>query len=387
MNNSKKNWQLGLIILLPLVLIACSGFLNTNEELSSPEQTLQAIYLERTQTAQASAVGQGAADVGEAPFTEPEHQTVPGNPGPPDQTKKEIDTSKTANDKHALGDSFRLGNLERPFTENSMEYLPEADLIEISLSEGSGFYYFTIEVFSGSEEGGFPSASYGIEFDTDLDGRGDILLWAEGVDNGDWTVENVSVLTDSNNDVGGSAPVVPDGNGGDGYDEVLFSNDKMDDPDAAWQRKEASDMIYLAIKTTLVGESRFMWKVWADSGTADPAQFDYNDVFSESQAGSPIKTSDLYPVGQLNRVDSTCWINFGYQLSGNLLGGCDSAQPAQSPPSSENPPPEGAPQPTLYPPPQMCICPANCESISNPACCSICGCIYTGDSKWPCISN
>jgi len=295
MNNSKKNWQLGLIAFLLLVGIACSVSFNNDEEESSPQQTLQAIYLERTQTAQASAASQSAASESNAPFVEPEHQTVPGNPGPPEQTKKEIDTSKTASDKHALGDSFRLGNLERPFTEDSMDYLPETDLIEISLSEGGGFYYFTIEVFSGSEEGGFPSASYGIEFDTDLDGRGDILLWAKGVDSSDWTVENMSVLSDSNDDVGGSAPVVPDGNGGDGYDQVLFSNDKMDDPDAAWQRKEASDMIYLAVKTTLVGKPPFMWKVWADSGTADPAQFDYNDTYSESAAGSPIKKNGILP--------------------------------------------------------------------------------------------
>jgi len=364
MNTIKKNWQLGLIASLLLVSIACSVSLKNDDEKSIPEQTLQAIYLERTQTAQAPAVGQDAAGEGKAPFVEPEHQTVPGNPGPPQQTKKEIDTSKTASDKHALGDSFRLGNLERPFTETNMDYHPETDLIEISLSEGSGFYYFTIEVFSGSEESGFPSASYGIEFDTDLDGRGDILLWAEGVDNGDWTVENMSVLSDSNDDVGGSAPVVPDGNGGDGYDEVLFSNDKMDDPDAAWQRKEASDMIYLAVKTTLVGNSPFMWKVWADNGTADPAQFDYNDTYSESQAGSPIKNSDFYPVSQLNRVDSTCWINFGYQLSGNLLtgnllGGCEGTQPAQPPP----PPPPEIPPPVLTCPPGCWIIGDHCECI------------------------
>jgi len=377
MNKLKKKWQLGLIALLPLVLIACSiSFNNNEEEKSSPEQTLQAIYLERTQTAQAS-------------FVEPEHQTVPGNPGPPQQTKKEIDTSKTASDKHALGDSFRLGNLERPFTETNMDYHPETDLIEISLSEGSGFYYFTIEVFSGSEESGFPSASYGIEFDTDLDGRGDILLWAEGIDSSDWTVENLSVLRDSNNDVGGSAPVVPDGNGGDGYDEVLFSNDKMDDPDAAWQRKKASDIIYLAVKTTLVGNSPFMWKVWADSGTADPAQFDYNDAYSESQAGSPIKNSDFYPVSQLNRVDSTCWINFGYQLSGNLLGGCEGDKPAQPPPSPEDPPPAYVPRPTTGPPPPPCRCPADCGSIKDYACCKHCGCLWNGDTGggWPCENN
>ena len=44
------------------------------------------------------------------------------------------------------------------------------------------------------------------------------------------------MLRDSNDDVGGSSPVVPDSRDGDGYDEVLFSADVLDDPDAAWQR-------------------------------------------------------------------------------------------------------------------------------------------------------
>ena len=352
---------------LILVTAACAISFDSGGEPSEAEQTLQAIYAQDTAEALAAEAEQASPEteggtVMEVAFVEPEHQTVPGNPGSPEQIKDEIDTSITADDKSALGDSFRLGNLERPFTENDMDYHPEADLIEISLSKGSGFYYFTIEVRSGSEDGGFPSASYGIEFDTDMDGRGDVLLWAEGVDSGDWTVENMSVLRDSNNDVGGSKPVVPDGNSGDGYDEVLFSNAKMDDPDAAWQRKEASDKIQLAVKTTLVGASRFIWKVWADSGVADPGQFDYNDAYSESQAGSPDKNSDFYPVGQLYRMDSTCWINYGYELSGNLLGGCDVIQPTAEPPAEE--PPEEPP----------CNCGGACGAYSDQFCCEYCGC-------------
>jgi hypothetical protein len=163
------------------------------------------------------------------------------------------------------------------------------------------------------------------------------------VDSSGWTVENMFVLRDSNNDVGGSNPVIPDGNRGDGYDEVLFSNDKMDDPDTAWQRKEASDRIQLAVKITLVDASRFMWKVWADSGVADPTQFDYNDTYYEPQAGSPDKNSEYYPVGQLNRMDSTCWINYGYDLSGNVLGGCSVTLPTPKP----QPTPKPKPTPTI----------------------------------------
>ncbi len=370
MKNVKINWRLGFTALFLLAVIACSLPSNNGSEESSAEQTLQAIYMQ--DTAEALAAGQDTTGGGEtaveAAFVEPEHQTVPGNPGAAEQTHTEIDTSQTADDKHALGDSFRLGIMERPFTEKDMDYHPETDLTKLSLAKGSGFYYFTIEVFSGSEDGGFPSASYGIEFDTDVDGRGDILLWAKGVDSGDWTVEKMSVLSDSNNNVGGSQPVLPDGNSGDGYDEVLFSNDKMDDPDAAWQRKEAGDKIQLAVKTTLVDAPHFMWKVWSDSAVADPTQFDYNDAYSESQAGSPTKNSEFYPVGQLNRMDSTCWINYGYELSGNLLGGCDVIPP---PPPPEEPPEEPPPE---EPP---CDCSGACMGHSSDQfCCEYCGCSW-----------
>ena len=377
-------WLIVFTALLLIVVIACSVSFNNGEEESSAEQTLQAIYLQDTVEAlaaeaeQAPPEAEGETEAGAA-FTEPEHQTMPGNPGSPAQTKNDIDTSKTADEKYALGDSFRLGNLERPFTETDMDYHPETDLTKLSLSKGSDFYYFIIEVYSGSEEGGFPSSSYGIEFDTDLDGRGDVLLWAEGVNSSDWTVENMSVLSDSNNDVGGTQPVVPDGNSGDGYDEVLFSNNKMGDPDAAWQRVEASDKIRLAVKTTLVGGSRFMWKAWADSTVADPTQFDYNDAYSESQAGSSTQNSEYYPVAQLNLMDSTCWIAYNFEPTGYELGGCVTVQPTAVPPTAA--PPDDPPDE----PPPPCVCPAYCSAIGDEACCVYCGCTWAGTQEFPCF--
>lgn len=343
MDLSRKQIITGGMLLL-LVTAACGISFDTGDSgPSEAEQTLQAMYAQGTADALAAAAEQVVPDAPKG-FTEPEHKTNPGNVGAPAQTKDDIDTSKTAGEKYALGDSFRLGNFERPLTETDMNYQPETDLIEISISKSSDFYYFDIEIYSGSKDDDFPSSTYGVEFDTDMDGRGDVLLWAKGVDTGDWTVENVSVFSDSNNDVGGSQPVIPDGNRGDGYDVVLFSNDKMDDPDAAWQRKEASDRIHLAVKTSLVGASRFMWKAWADSGVVDPAQFDYNDAYGESQAGSPIKNSEFYPLGKLNRMDCTCWIAYNFTPTGKEPGGCAVQQPAAPKPSEPEPPPPEEPE-------------------------------------------
>ena len=225
-------------LLLFLIAIACGISLDTGGDASEAEQKQEDMSVEAEADTSAAEVEQAPPEAEvetekETIPVEPEHKMVPKNLGGQGQVKNEIDTSHLADRKFALGDSFNRGNYERPFTEIEMVYQPETDLIKITISISNDFTYFEIEVFSGSLDGGFPSSTYGVEFNTDMDGRGDILLWGKGLDSEEWTVENVSVLSDSNNDVGGTNPVFPDGNSGDGYDEVLFSKDKMDDPDMA----------------------------------------------------------------------------------------------------------------------------------------------------------
>ena len=89
MDKLLKNWYLGLIVLLLLVVIAYPVSFN-NDEKSNPEQTLQAIYMKRTRTAQASTVDLDATGKGEASFFEPEQQTVPGNSDSLEQTINEL---------------------------------------------------------------------------------------------------------------------------------------------------------------------------------------------------------------------------------------------------------------------------------------------------------
>ena len=375
----QKKWILISGGLLLLILLACSvSFDSGGEEASSAEQTLQAIYLEQTLTAAAPAeVEQAPAPVieeEEAPApVEINHTTIPGNPGKADQVKDEIDTSNTADDKLALGDSYRLNNFERPFTQDEMIYHPETDLLYLELYEGDDFYYFTLELVGTDKETNYPSAFYGIEFDTDYDGRGDYLLWAKGDSSTEWNIDDVMLLEDSNDDVGGSRPVVPDSNSGNGFDNVLFSIDELDDPDEAWKRVDPDNgsNVQLAVKVSSIGKSRFYWRAWADAGLADPSQFDYNDTVSESQAGSPNNTSAYYPVDQLNLMDSTCWIAYNLEPTGNELGGCYVLQPTEPAPT---------PKPTSRP---ICDCPGSCYSISSKSCCEYCGCTW-GGGEFPC---
>jgi hypothetical protein len=242
MRKIRSDWILLISAVLLLILMACSVTFNTEKELSSAEQTLEAIYLEQTQTAVASSLQANTSNVDEAlaPIVV-EHTIIPGNPGAPDVEKNEIDTENTAGTKSALGDSFRLGNFERPFTETEMDYRPETDILRLELSKGTEFYYFTFELSGVDADENYPSATYGIEIDTDYDGRGDYLLWAKGDAQTEWNIDDVMLLTDSDNDVGGSNPVIPDNNDGNGYDQVLFSINDLNDPDSAWKRVDPND--------------------------------------------------------------------------------------------------------------------------------------------------
>jgi len=370
---SRSKLILSAAALLLVISLACSVSFDSagkEGEQSSAEQTLSAIYAGYTAEALAKpAAEQPAAEApaAESAAQEPEaveieHETIPGNPGSPDQEKDEIDTSNTAGDKNALGDSFRLGNFERPFTEEDMDYKPETDLFFLELAEDDDFYIFSLEII-GPDDDGELSAHYGIEFDSDKDGRGDVLLWAKGGDHPEWTIEDVMVLRDDNDNVGGSNPVVPDSNEGDGYEEILFSleDDELNDPDSAWQRVD-DNVIELAIKKSLVDKGTFFWKAWADSGVEDPGKFDYNDSYSEEQAGSPAENSNYYPVGQLNRMDSTCWVAYGFDASGKELGGCYQLQPTPTPK-----------------PPTAVPCSGTCNTGTSKKCCTCAGWIWTAD--------
>lgn len=368
LSKQSRRW-LAAISLLLVFSLACGVSFDTGgkdepDTETVVELTLQALYAQYTADAAIGAQNvPPAEDAAEAAATqEIQHNLIPGNPGSPEVTKDEIDTSNTAGQKLALGDSYRLGNFERPFTAQTMDYYQENDLIEVKISKDDNFYYLVLDIAGPNKDTGILSATYGVEFDTDLDGRGDVLLFAKGNGSADWTIEGVAVYADTNNDVGGSRPVLPDTDDGDGYDQVLFSINDLNDPDGAWQ-KAAGDQVYLAVKRTLVGGNRFFWRAWADSGLADPAKFDYNDAFSEEQAGSPVKTGNFYPVDQLNLMDSTCWIAYNYAASGKELGGCYQLQPTVVPPTQK--------------PPTVVPCPSQCTTNTIQRCCTCPGWYWT----------
>lgn len=274
-------------------------------------------------------------------ITASEAVDLPAETIPAGITKDEIDSSLTAQAKTAWGDSLRIDNLERPFTQSEMAYHPETDIVNVTIAEDATHYYFAFELSGGAEDSGYPSAFYGIEFDTDLDLKGDLLLWVKGGETVEWTSEGVTLYKDANNDVGGAIAVLPDPFSGDGYETVAFLGEEQAESALAWQRSAdgAANIIHLALLKTEISRDYFFWKAWADAGAADPALFDYNDAFSNTQAGSPDKTNSVYPVNELELVDSTCWVAYGFQPTREQTGCCYRAPAKVKPQRSEEPEP------------------------------------------------
>ncbi len=356
-----QNSRIPIIASLAVILLisACSVSIGGDQG-SQAEQTLQAIYLQQTVealTAVEVTAPEEVAGIEPTATREIVHSVFPGEPGWVSQWWLDANSSNTAAQKRAPGgDDLSQNLLERPFTADDMAYRPDVDLIRVELSHNPTFYYFSLHLSGVNPEANMATAFYGVEFDTSRDGRGDVLLWVKGDGNTEWSITDVLVFRDENNDVGGQRPVLadaPDG-GGNGYETLLFSPDHLDDPDAAWKRVDPSDptVIQLAIKKSLLGgASAFFWRAWADDGVKDPALFDYNDALTLAQAGSPISGQNNYPLKELFLVDNTCRLAFGFEPSGNEPGVCLVPQPTATPvpPTATPPPPTLTPTETSLP--------------------------------------
>ncbi|HEY59353.1 MAG TPA: hypothetical protein G4N92_01510 [Anaerolineae bacterium] len=202
------------------------------------------------------------------------------------------------------------------------------------------FFYFTIEVYGVDEESGILRGAYGVEIDTDKDGRGDYLVWAFFPNIKRWSILRVLALEDKNDDVGGPSPMNSDApwDKGDGYETRLFLGGKFgEDQDAAWVRVSPKDstLIQIAIKRELIGSpDSFLWSAWADNGLKAPGIMDYNDVIQQVEAGSPISTDENYPVELVRSVDNTCRKAYNFTADASIPGMCISVEAREEEPSA-----------------------------------------------------
>jgi hypothetical protein len=252
--------------------------------------------------------------------------TPPGATG----TTRYITDFKTkdyAPQKKAIGgDEYSNNRWERPFTAETMDYLSDVDLIRVELRVASPWIYVTFEFVDPRGEG-IGQTMYGAEFDVNKDGRGDYLIWGASPADGNWTTNGVAVWKDTNFDVGGPTPQASNApwDTGDGYDKNLVASGVGDDPDLAWIRQiESGKKVQLAFKYSVLNNAgQFLWNGLADLGIRNPAWFDYNDHFTQEQAGSPypIQTK-FYPLKQIWGLDNTCRDAYGFTPTGTEAGLC-----------------------------------------------------------------
>ncbi len=252
----------------------------------------------------------------------------PGEPTSAERTLEDADASIKAAEHRALtGDNFLENLYERPFTSQEMVYQPDLNILTAAISGDENFYYFILTL--DDEISGGVTGIYGVEFDRTQTGRGDLLVWATYFAP-EWSTDGITVYINPSGTVGGLNPITAEKDyEGRGYTEtVVMEGDKV-----AWARLDPTDAsaVQIAVSRELLGTEEFLWGAWADGGIKDPSLFDYNDHFGVSEAGSPLNTSEDYPLQALASLDNTCRLPYGIdQLSNAITGMCITSQPNQS---------------------------------------------------------
>jgi hypothetical protein len=210
----------------------------------------------------------------------------------------------------------------------------DLDLQKISMSTDNTFFYFSLDLLDVNIGTKTLDGDYGIEFDLDRDGRGDYLLYSfvQPVSS-TWDSSGVALFTDVNINVGSTRPLLSDPvSQTDGYETELWPGKPITDPDGAWLRLApgSATTVQLAVKRSLLGNPvSFLWGAWADGELKAPYRFDYNDFFTEAEAGSPYTTSINYPIKKVAQMDNTCREAWGFKPTGKEPGLCKKAVTVQ----------------------------------------------------------
>ncbi|NJN79136.1 MAG: hypothetical protein HC797_00925 [Anaerolineales bacterium] len=226
-----------------------------------------------------------------------QHQTIPVS-APEAKPYPDVTSADTGPEKRApYGDSYELNRLERPFLQD-MTYIPDLDITSLAISEDTDWYYISIGMV-GKNPNNSMSINFAVELDKSLDGFGDYLILAQPPYSEEWTADNVQIYEDTNRDTAGTSSTKSDAPfSGNGFDKLIHNINQNigDDPDLVWVRINASEYatVQFALKKSWVG-STFMFGVIADAGLKDISKLDYVDVFTEKEAGSPVRSNSYYP--------------------------------------------------------------------------------------------
>ena len=253
------------------------------------------------------------------------HLIRPSEPGSLQSFMTDYSSLLLAPEHRTLTDNYDWSFLERPFTREAMDYQPHLDLTRGELSLVPPWIYITL--FLEDIPPSDALATYAVEIDLDIDGRGDWLITIALPQSGEWSTDRVRAYRDDDNDVGGVRPLRSDAppQTGDGYETLVFDQGIGPDPDAVWARipPGAPDRIQIAFKHDLIAADTYLlWGAWADGATGQAGWFDYNDHFTLAEAGSPLSTSPDYPLDQLASIDNTCRWAYDFVPTEELPGMC-----------------------------------------------------------------
>lgn len=277
---------------------------------------------------EAPVLTEGAPTEEPAPQPEIVHTTIP-NSGTENVANAHDNEESTSFESRAVvfGDQFDINRFERPFTSETMDYLPHVDIVGISMTQDDNFYYVQIKLAGVDSATGGASGSYAVDFDLNIDGKAEFIVIANNLTSAQWTTDGVSIYVDANNNVGGQNIRPDDIYTGDGFETLSFDSGNGNDPDAAWAHfaNNASPVVEIALKKSLLeAKPAFMWSVTTSAQKIDPTKFYFNDTFSEERAGSPIQ-GEYYPLKELAGVDNTCRLPAGFQPTGTEPLGCSVA--------------------------------------------------------------
>lgn len=274
-------------------------------------------------------------DVDPPPEPTVQHTIIPVNlPGDRTNHAGDYDSSTTAAQREAAGgDRFTFSLYERPFNANTMDvYFPELDILDFETYQDQTWIFASI-LMRGSDSNGQLSGRYALELDMDVNGKGDWLVLVSGPLSTEWSTDGVEVWQDTNRDVGGVAPAYTDDEPGfgDGFDRLIFGPSEQDDPDMAWARlsPDAPNLVQLAVKRSVFSDDEtYLAGAWAGHEALNPAQFDFNDHMTHTEAGAADKGLEIYyPIKALAELDATCRVVIGFAATGKEPGLCPSGVP------------------------------------------------------------
>jgi hypothetical protein len=228
------------------------------------------------------------------------------------------------------GDDFSRNRFERPFTSNTMEYIPQLDIMDFSIASDNTFFYVEIQLSGLDASTNSLTGSYGVEIDRNRDGRGEILITTAPPYTTEFSTNGVAVYVDTNGDIGGKKAGRPDdGFVGNGYEGVLFDlsqNIHPKDNDLAWVRFVGGERpaVEIAFKKWIFqdGKEAFFWNVWASGTKLDPSKFNLHDTMTIEQAGASNAENPNYPLKGLAAIDNSCRLPYGYEALGSEPMGC-----------------------------------------------------------------